>query len=323
MNPLVSIIVPCYNVEKYLDKCVESITYQTYTNLEIFLVDDGSKDLTPKICDKWAANDPRIKVIHKQNGGLSDARNVAIEKVKGRYIVFVDSDDYIANNHIYSLYKMIIEYSADISIQNCQPYLENTTQITNNDVPYSVNCVNSEVALEIMFYQKQYDNSAWAKMYKTELFENIRYPYGLLYEDLPTTYKIILKANKVVYSNYRSYFYLLRENSIEGSAFSYNKYKSCIFILNQLENDRCLFTDKVKIALNARLLSFLFHVLIIVPNSDADTQHKFLELISNYRLSVLFNNKARIKNRIAALLSFGGLPAINLFKRIGSYRNRI
>jgi len=318
-QPLISIIVPCYNVEQYLPKCIDSILNQTYKNLEVWLVDDGSPDNCGEICDEYAKRDVRIHVIHKENGGLADARNVALDVMTGEYVVCVDSDDYISPTHIEGLYHLIEKYGADVSVNTFCSFYEGASP---NPSPKSAKdwVLDGLHATEMMFSQENFDNAACGKMYKASLFDGIRYPKGLLFEDLPTTYRLLLKANKVVYSNYKSYFYLLRENSIEGSAFSYNKYKSCISILNQLENDRCLFTNKVQIALNARLLSFLFHVLIIVPNSYADIQHKLLELISNYRLSVLFNNKARMKNRIAALLSFGGMPAINLFKRIGSYR---
>ena len=115
-NPLISIIVPVYNVEEYLDKCVESIVNQTYKNIEVILVDDGSPDNCPKMCDDWAKKDKRIKVIHKKNGGLSDARNKGIDESKGEYLSFVDSDDYITDNYVELLYNIISKEHADISM---------------------------------------------------------------------------------------------------------------------------------------------------------------------------------------------------------------
>ena len=116
MEELISVVVPVYNVEKYIDKCINSIINQTYKNLEIILVDDGSPDNCGNICDEYAKKDNRIIVIHKENGGLSDARNTGIEVSKGKYITFIDSDDYISDNYVSFLYNLIIEYKADISI---------------------------------------------------------------------------------------------------------------------------------------------------------------------------------------------------------------
>ena len=117
-DELISVIVPVYNVEKYIDKCIKSIISQDYTNLEIWLVDDGSTDSSGEVCDKYAESDQRIIVIHKDNGGLSDARNVALDRMQGKYVLFIDSDDYIEKNYISYLYMLLKDYQSDISICN-------------------------------------------------------------------------------------------------------------------------------------------------------------------------------------------------------------
>ena len=224
-KPLVSVIVPCYNVEQYLPKCIDSILNQTYKNLEVWLVDDGSPDKCGAICDKYAKKDTRIKVIHKKNGGLADARNVALDVKAGEYVVCVDSDDYISPTHIEGLYNLIEKYGADVSVNTFCSFYEGSSP---NPSPKSAKdwVLDGLHATEMMFYQEYFDNTAWGKMYKASLFDGIRYPKGLLFEDLPTTYRLLLKANKVVFNDEQSYFYLLRSNSIEGAAFSPHKLDS-------------------------------------------------------------------------------------------------
>ena len=237
MKPLISIIVPIYNVEAYLAKCINSIINQTYGNLEIFLVDDGSPDRCGLICDEYAKQDARIKVIHKKNGGLSDARNVAIDVAKGEYITFVDSDDYVANDYVESLYKLILENDAQMSITRCIPFFEGTNPVHIRQTKIT-KVFDTNNALISLFYQKDFDNAAWAKMYHCSLFKSdIRYPTGWLYEDLPTTYKLMMLCNKIAFSSYENYYYLLRKDSIEGAPFKLQKYECCIKIIRQLEEN--------------------------------------------------------------------------------------
>lgn len=309
---LVSVIVPCYNVEQYLPKCIDSILNQTYKNLEVWLVDDGSPDRCGEICDKYAKKDARIKVIHKKNGGLSDARNVALEAARGEYIVFVDSDDYIAPNHIRGLSELLIEYHADIAVNPPCIFLQESTPRPCGDDRTSV--FSGTEALENMFYQKQIETSAWGKMYKRSLFEGIRYPYGLYFEDNPTTYKLFLKSNCVVFQNHQSYFYLIRSNSIEGATFSRKKLDDALKIIGILESDKDLqFFPK---ALHCKIISFAFHILFQMPIGIKE-RGIFITKIKQYRLEVIFNNNARGKTRIACLLTFLGFTITQkIFKRI-------
>lgn len=159
-NPLITVIIPCYKVEQYLPKCINSVLTQTYTNLEIILVDDGSPDNCGNICDNYAQKDSRIKVIHKTNGGLSDARNKGIDIAHGEYITFIDSDDYVSNDYIEVLYNLLKENNAQMSI--CLPYCiseMNETIIRINNKNKKI-IFNSEEALISMFYQKDFDTSA-------------------------------------------------------------------------------------------------------------------------------------------------------------------
>ena len=207
MEELISVIVPIYNVEKYLNKCIESIINQSYSNLEIILVDDGSKDSSGIMCDSYILKDKRIKVIHKENGGLSDARNVGIDKAKGEYIVFIDSDDWIDEKMIEILYNIIKKNNSDISI--CDYFLAYNEEIqTQKEDIEIINLSNIEALKKI--YDKDLGVCmivAWNKLYKRNLFkDDIRYPYGKIHEDEFTTYKLLYKAEKISYTKQKMYY---------------------------------------------------------------------------------------------------------------------
>lgn len=321
-KPLISVIVPCYMVEKYLSLCIESIMAQTYKNLEIILVDDGSPDKSGDICEAFAKKDKRLRVIHKKNGGLSDARNVAIDIVKGEFITFVDSDDYIANDYVESLYKLIVENDAQMSITRCIPFIEGTRPVGERTFGKS-KVFNVNDALVDLFYQRDFDNAAWAKMYHYSLFESgIRYPKGWLYEDLATTYKLMMLCNKVVFNNYKNYYYLLRQDSIEGSSFKPQKYKCCIKVIRQLEKDRLHMIPAIQKGINCRIISFSFHILLEIPKEQKEMRMNLFSIIKRYRTAVLFDVSARKKTRIACLLSFGGLFFVDLIASCGGIKKK-
>ena len=219
-EPLISLIVPVYKVEEYLDKCVESIVNQTYKNLEIILVDDGSPDNCPKMCDEWAKKDKRIKVIHKENGGLSDARNTGIDIAKGEYITFIDSDDYIEYNYVDFLYKNLDENKADISMG--KQYVRYPEKVINTGSG-KVYIVNPHDCFDKLLYGEDFDVSATIKLYKKELFKTIRFPKGRIYEDAATTYKLIDKSKKIVLNSMPIYNYMIRRDSISNNHFSLTK----------------------------------------------------------------------------------------------------
>lgn len=211
-NDLISIIIPVYKVEKYLEKCIESVLKQTYTNLQIILVDDGSPDNCGKICDEYAKKDSRIEVIHKANGGLSDARNVGISKAKGRYIGFVDSDDYIKEDMYEILLNLIKKYDADVSICNLYDVIDGNECIRNKE-----NGIREYSRLDILkkvLLDKNIQSYAWNKLYEKELFDEIKYPIGKKYEDIGTTFYLFEKCNKIVVTSEPEYYYLKRADSL-------------------------------------------------------------------------------------------------------------
>ncbi|MBR2089671.1 MAG: glycosyltransferase family 2 protein [Fibrobacter sp.] len=211
--PLISIIVPIYKVEPYLQRCLDSIVNQIYTNLEIILVDDGSPDNCPQICDKYAARDNRIVVIHKENGGLSDARNAGLNICKGEYISFIDSDDWVSLEYINELYSSIKETHADIAIVNHKhvtSFPAREIQEKRRIKPFS----KQQALFKLIAEQHQPFVVSWGKLYRRELFSDIRFPIRKHHEDEFTSHLLINKAAKVAYSNRTMYFYYQRTDSI-------------------------------------------------------------------------------------------------------------
>lgn len=215
---LISVIVPVYQVEQYLEKCIKSIVVQKYSNLEIILVDDGSKDGSSKICDEWEKKDSRIKVIHKENGGLSDARNVGIENACGEYISFIDSDDYIAPDFYDKLYSEIIKTDADIAM--CNYWLidsnGNDRSYDNSDLPID----NGVLTGKQIFFEKMYEEKygywvvAWNKLYRKKMIENSRFIVGKYHEDEYFFNEIMPKCKKVACIKDPLYYYVQRPGSI-------------------------------------------------------------------------------------------------------------
>ena len=210
--PLISVIVPIYKVEKYIHKCIDSIISQTYKNLQLILVDDGSPDDCGKICDDYMAKDERVEVIHKANGGLSDARNVGIRAAVGEYIGFVDGDDYIENSMYGDMYNLIEENKADVSICNFYNVIQDRKIIKNQE--NIIKIYNKMDILKEILLDKDIQSYAWNKLYKKELFDCIEYPVGKKYEDIGTTFYLLEKCEKIVVSGKPLYYYLDREDSI-------------------------------------------------------------------------------------------------------------
>ena len=308
-NDLISIIIPVYKVEKYLEKCIESVLKQTYTNLQIILVDDGSPDNCGKICDEYAKKDSRIEVIHKVNGGLSDARNVGISKAKGRYIGFVDSDDYIKEDMYEILLNLIKEYDADVSICNLYDVIDGKEYIRNKEngiQEYSRLDILKEVLLD-----KNIQSYAWNKLYKKELFDEIKYPIGKKYEDIGTTFYVFEKCNKIVVTSEPEYYYLKRSDSLVN-----NVTESTVFDYTEIIIQRYLYTreniEELKKYNNyylAKTLITAHNDIELLGNISEKMQKKYKELynlvyniMKNDREDIeeLFNNeqKKAIENLI-------------------------
>lgn len=215
---LVSIIIPVYNVEKYLNQCVDSAVNQTYKNLEIWLVNDGSKDSSGRICDEYKSVDSRIRVIHKENGGLSSARNVALDLMKGEYVYFLDSDDLISLDLIETYLNLIHEYKVDVVMGTSYEFYGNIDTNVNHIKQESKPEIYSKVeALKLMLLDEKLHHAAAGPLFKSDLYNDIRFPVGMLYEDYATTYYVMSKSKRVLYiDDYRCY-YRMRPGSIMNS----------------------------------------------------------------------------------------------------------
>lgn len=215
MLDMISVIVPCYNAEVYLDRCIQSIILQTYRNIEIILVDDGSTDNTYGKCREWMLRDDRIQVVHKQNGGLSDARNAGLEIANGEYIAFVDSDDFIHPTMLEKLIASLTNNMTDIAV--CGIY--RTNGMANVELPFGYNgdisCLNSSQALkDILTYRCTI--AAWNKLYKRSSIDGIRFIKGRYNEDFPFLVELYNKDLKVSYIIEPLYYYFINPNGITG-----------------------------------------------------------------------------------------------------------
>lgn len=220
---LVSVIVPIYNVEDYLPKCIDSIICQTYKNIEIILVDDGSPDSCGQICENYKKKDSRIKVIHKENGGLSDARNAGICRAKGSYYVFIDSDDYIHERMIETLVEGVVSTGADIAVCSFKNVKEDEIIDIHSGINTgSYKLISEDIDRLSYFYGDKYTEFtvAWNKIYPASFFKEIKYPKGKIHEDEFTTYKLLELAKKIVYIDVPLYYYVSRSSSIMGEEFS-------------------------------------------------------------------------------------------------------
>ena len=307
-NELVSIIIPIYNVEKYIHGCINSVLAQTYTNIEIILVDDGSPDNCPAICDEYAKTDSRIRVIHKQNGGLSDARNVGIDAATGEYIVFIDSDDEVSSDYVEYLYDMI---------QKCDEALISVCgvmQVQQNQKPYKdthsdYRIYTTEQILENMLYAKGVEICSYAKMYRKSVFTNLKFPVGHVYEDSATTYLFLEKSPKIVFGTRRCYYYYTRPGSISKlGAFNKNEHDYIVHtkqMLNYLSEKY----PSLQKAIDRYYVYSKFRTLrMLVYSSPRDKkfEREIINEIKLKRRSVFFDKNVPDRDKIAILTSLFG-----------------
>ena len=307
MNELISVIIPVYNVEKYLPKCIESVLNQSYSNLEILLIDDGSPDACGKLCDDYAAKDPRIKVFHKPNGGLSDARNYGMRHATGEYINFIDSDDWVDEHYIETLYRLLTDNNADLSAITLCSVNENGDEIGRKRSGTQT-VFDDCTAIESMFYQDGLPWCAQAKLYKKELFDGIEFPVNVLMEDKATTYKIFAKCQKIVFAELPHYKYLVRQGSIMRSSFSEKRLRSFavqeelnVFIENRYPQFRSIthaYTAKVSVSMLCMISASNFE--------NAEMCEKLFGYLSTYKKEFFtekcVNKRFRLVGRVLLTL---------------------
>ena len=321
--PRLSIIVPVYKVEPYIHKCVDSILNQHFTDFELILVDDGSPDNCGKICDEYALKDERVRVIHKENGGLSDARNAGIDAAQGEIIGFIDSDDYIESNMYEELIKCLDENECDIVSGDTYVERDGNKRFKGR---YQENHIfNGEQAIcEIL--KVHMDNSAWNKVYKRSVIGDIRYPKGRIYEDVATTYKFVANAKRVAYICKPYYHYIKRKGSIVASGFnSKSRYDCFLGYRERLNFAREHSLDCINDCELLALETALAVLTAFYANSEEETSERFVD-VTNFvdeHLNIKYISKMRSKHKLL-LWSFKNCKVLHkIYARLSSVSKKV
>lgn len=286
---LISVIVPVYNVADYLEECYKHIVNQTYKNLEIIFVDDGSTDTSGRLCDKFARGDKRVRVIHKKNRGLSSARNTGLQIASGDIISFIDSDDYPRIDMFEKLYLCMSKHQVDIV---CCDYSSTEQQ---QKLSGETKLLKSNEAISMLLDDSGYRCYAWNKLYKRSLFEDIKYPEGELFEDIKTTYKLFKKVHEICYLKEDLYFYRIRESSITGAKFT-TRNREVVNAINSVIDDAYEWLDKAEY--NKLIVGYIFYYISFVKKAmiaDMETSRD------------ISNLKKCIKSNISNILKSDGI----------------
>lgn len=312
-KPLISVIVPIYKVEAFLHRCVDSLLSQTYENLEIILVDDGSPDHCGAICDEYAAKDSRIRVIHKKNGGLSSARNAGLDIARGEYIAFLDSDDWIESDAYETMLALAQKYSVKlVCAGRYDVYGENRKK---GLCPPKEEKISGETFAGKIFRWDCCDSAAWDKLYHRSLWETERYPLGMICEDVPVTYRLALAAGEVVLCEKPFVNYFHRPGSITTSAVSDKNFH---FAEHTQKIYPYIRDHHPAIADHARYqrVKSLSHMLLLLDSADGDTRKKY-----TWRYDTLRGQLAEHKGFILRCPWFGKKEKItDLLLILGLYR---
>lgn len=320
MEPLISVIVPVYNVENYVSQCIESIINQTYKKIEIILINDGSTDSSKEICVKYAQKDQRIKIVDKKNGGLSDARNAGIKCMTGDYLMFVDSDDWLEFNCIELLYKLLIKYNADLVIGGVRKIEDETGEIIWTTKSGTISTIIFDKKQDAMKDMFQNGCASWARLYKTKIHKDILFPVGEINEDEAIVLDVLDKCQKVVKTNEVIYNYRYRKQSITSTRWHIKKiawYEHCKDNLKFVEER---YPDLKKYA-EARYISSLVWVL----NNMSQNVKEYNTYIEKYRkeLKYIIRNseyKKELSNKERArvfLLAYMYYPYAKIIKILG------
>lgn len=277
MNKSISIIIPVYNVEKYLSRCIRSLLNQTFSDFEILLIDDGSTDKSGEICNEYSKNFDFIKVYHKDNGGLSDARNYGIDKSRGKYVTFVDPDDFVHKDYLKTLFELVQEDEVQVSCISGVRYLEGSK--IPNPGHSSENVVNTTDGLRNMLIRKGFGVSAWGKLFEKEMFRTIRFPKGKIYEDIFTIPYVIAKSEKIAYKEEYMYYYFVRKDSITHAEFD-SRNLMMLEGLNKLSEFIMANYPELKDAMQCR---YIWDILSLINKACSTKEYKKLvkKIISN------------------------------------------
>lgn len=314
--PLISVVVPVYNVEQYLEECIGSILGQTYPNIEIMLVDDGSTDASSSICDKYASEHDCIKAIHRQNGGLSAARNTGVKASHGDYIGFIDSDDFISPVFYEALYRAIEQSEMKMAtMRHGEEFFDGSEPVLGTDLDASLEykVLTGEQYQEEILYQKSWAGAVW-RLYTRELAETIYFPEGLYYEDDETAYRFAHECKGVaVLEATDLYAYRQRSTSIMRGAFNYIKMESCIEITRRMRRNMELWYPRLSDAVCSRCFAICRVVFSQIPKADKEAQVELWGELQRYSSTVIHDPGARKREKIAAVISKMGCAPFRVF----------
>ena len=307
-EPLISVIVPAYNAEAFLDQCIESIVAQSYPHLEILVVDDGSTDGTGQMADRWADRDPRIRVIHQPNGGHSAARNAALDTMKGELVIMVDSDDFLHPEFAATLLDAMRQTDADIAVGGYIPFYDDAPDFPAAMPTGAMRRFNQQEAILACLYQQGLTHSPWGRLFKASLFDGIRFPLGIIYEDLAIIYPLLRRCGLVVSIDQTLYGYRQHENN-SMRVFSPRR-TAVLDVCEKLERQMQQDDPQYLKAARSRLLSAYFNILLL---SHQDKSGNYRELqdrcwagIKRLRNQCLLDPKVRTKNKLGILASYLG-----------------
>lgn len=318
-NDLISIIIPVYKVEKYLDRCIETVVNQTYKNLEIILIDDGSPDNCPKMCDDWAEKDSRIKVIHKENDGLANARNSGIEIFTGDYVMFADSDDYMELDMVEFLHDLSVKYDADVS--RCGfffDYEKDDRELVSDTNSQILDLNRDERIIELI--TSGFGGTSWNKLYKANVVKtNLFEKKDGCSEDIMHNYRVYKQADKTVFYDVPKYHYVIRDDSITNNEFSYGAFdiiRAKSIILNENKDNSKVLPHAVR---GYILSAFIVLSGCIQNNMFQKEKHNLIDDILFYKKEILKSDLYSINDKIKTLiLSFSPKLYEKLIKRKNS-----
>ena len=313
-NTLVSVIIPVYNVENYLCKCLDSVVAQTYKNIEVILVDDGSFDRCGQICDEYARKYPIMKVIHQSNKGLSEARNNGIKVAKGEFITFIDSDDYIENDYIEYLTDLQKQYNADIAIGGYRYVYEGSKKSKHSHAEKIV-LMTAEEALIRMNYTDGFGATAWAKLYRREIVLQYPYPKGKLYEDLATTYKIFSDARTIVFGSRVIYYWVQRKGSIMRRIFDERQLDGIEAANEQLKFIESNYPSGI-MAAKYRCVAKAVELMALNFRSGGDIKvyQKLKDYMNDFIIGIVNDSNVRVSMKLRIWsIQLGYLPAKGMF----------
>ena len=306
-QPLISVILPVYNIEEYLPRCMESLFAQSYINLEFVLVDDGSAPACAALCDEIASGEPRAVVYHKPNGGLSDARNFGIRHARGEYITCVDPDDYVDEDYVSYLYDLLVQHGTAMSI--CQHFVHLPNGRVQRLGGEGGVLLDAESCISRMLYHDVIDTSAWAKLYRRDLFDDIEYPVGKLCEDIGTTYRLMMKSGDIAVGYEPKYHYIIRPGSIVTGAFNEKKLDLLELTDRMAAEVTAAYPALGNAALRRQVYARFSTLNQMLTQERTDTRDEIIRFIRAHERAVLQDPKAPRRDKLAIRALSMGFPA--------------